>query len=152
MARDPLQVLLRLRGITLDATRRALGERLREAAAAEQRAASVAAEIARETAAAASPAEPVAPAAPAVPMVDSYAAWLRRAQETQRSATQAVRTAATATAKARDAVNDARAARRALEVLLEHAAEARRKEAEHANQQALDEAAAQRTRRGQWSG
>jgi flagellar export protein FliJ len=145
VARDPLQVLLRLRGIALDTARRALADRLREEAAATDRSAAIAATIAHETQAQArQPAE--------TRSLESYAAWLARTQVAQREAQAAARACASATADARTSLNEARAGARALESALEHAREARRDAAARLEQQAIDEAAAGYTRPGRWSG
>ncbi|HEY3847496.1 MAG TPA: hypothetical protein VGL95_10315 [Acetobacteraceae bacterium] len=135
MARDPLQVLLRLRGIALDAARRALADRLREEAAAAARSAGIAATIARETAVQAS--QPVERRA-----VESYAAWLERTHAAQRDAQAATCACAAATAEARTSLNEARAGTRALEAAVARAQDASREAVARLEQQAIDEAAA----------
>jgi hypothetical protein len=135
VARDPLQVLLRLRGIALDTARRALAERLREEAAAAARSAGIAATIARETVVQAS--QPVERRG-----LESYAIWLERTHATQREAQAATRACAAATAGARVSLSDARAGTRALEAALAQARDSRRQAAARLEQQAIDEAAA----------
>lgn len=145
MARDPLQVLLRLRGIALDTARRTLADRLREEAAAAERAASIAATIVCEAAAQAGQAAETR-------SVESYAAWLGRTQVAQREAQAATRACAAATADARASLNAARTGTRALEAALDRAREARRDAAARLEQQAVDEAAAGCARPERWSG
>jgi hypothetical protein len=145
VARDPLQVLLRLRGIALDAARRGLADRLREEAVAADRCAAIAATIARETEVQLSqPAER--------PEVEYYAAWCERMQIAQREAQAASRACAVATAEARISVNEARAGCRALEVALERARDVSRNAAAKLEQEAIDEAAAGCARPVRWSG
>ena len=145
MARRPLQVLLRLRGIALDQARRALADRLREEAVAAERSAAIAATIAREAALQAG--EPVEHRT-----VETYAAWLGPAQVAQREAEAATRACAAATAEARASLNTARAETRALEAALAHVQEVREAVALRLEQQAVDEAAAGCTRPERWSG
>ena len=145
MARDPLQVLLRLRGISLDAARRALADRLREETAAAARCAGIEATIAHETQVQLS--QPMESRA-----AGSYAAWLARALGERRDAQAASRTCATATAEARVSLNEARAETRALEAALEHVGDTRRIAAARLEQQAVDEAAAGCKRPERWSG
>ena len=135
MGRDPLQVLRRLRGITLDAARRALADRLGEETAAASRAADVAGTIARETAAQGGQPDFGATS-------DNYAAWLARMQDERRAARQTERAATEAVGRARTAVTEERAAARALEAALAHALESRRTAEARQEQRALDEAAA----------
>jgi hypothetical protein len=135
VARDPLQVLVRLRGIELDIARRALADRLREETAAAAQCAGIAASIARETEVQLSqPAERRAAA--------SYAAWLGRTLDAQREAQAAARACAAATAEARASLNEARAGTRALESAMAQARDAGRDAAVRLEQQAIDEAAA----------
>lgn len=145
MARDPLQVLLRLRGIGLDAARRALADRLREEAAAAARCAGIEAMIAREAHVQLS--QPVEGRT-----AGSYVAWLTLAQGVRREAQAATRTCAAATAETRASLNEARAGTRALEAALEHVQEERRIAGARLEQQAVDEAAAGCERPERWSG
>jgi hypothetical protein len=135
VARDPLQVLLRLRGIALDTARRALADRLREEAAAAARSAGIAATIARETAVQAS--QPVERRG-----LEFYAVWLERTHAAQREAQAATGACVAATAEARVSLNEARAGTRALEAALAQARNSSREAAERLEQQAIDEAAA----------
>jgi hypothetical protein len=145
VAREPLQVLLRLRGIALDAARRSLADRLREEAAATDRCAAIAATIARETEVRLSqPAER--------PDVECYAAWLERTQIVQREAQAASRHCAAAAAEARASLNEARAGSRALEAAMARVQNAQRDAAAKLEQEAIDEAAAGCVRPGRWSG
>jgi hypothetical protein len=118
--RDPLAVLARLRGIELDAARRAMAEAagtLAGVEAAERRA-----EVSRHAEAAAAPAD--------------YAAW-RPARDVARARIAEARMVAEArTEEARAALTEARAAARAVGLLRE----ARREEARRARL-ARDEAA-----------
>lgn len=145
MARDPLPVLLRLRGIGLDAASRALADRLREEATAAARCAGIEAMIVRETAVQLSQAEEARTA-------DSYAAWLGHAQTVRHAAREAVRTSLAATAEARAALNEARAATRTLEAALARVQDARRSATARLEQRAVDEAAAACGRPERWSG
>jgi hypothetical protein len=145
VARDPLQVLLRLRGIGLDAARRALADRLRDEAAAAARCAGIEASIVHETQVHLS--QPMESRT-----VGSYAAWLAHAQADHRDAQAASRTSAAATAEARVSLNEVRVETRALEATLEHAQEVRRIAAMRQEQQAIDEAAARCKRPERWSG
>jgi len=145
VARDPMQVLLRLRGIALDAARRALADRLREEMAAVAQCAGVAAAIAHE--AEVHLGQPVASR-----MAESYAAWLARAHVQRRDAQAAAQTCATATAEARVSLNEARAGSRALEAVLAQIQDTRRSAAARLEQQAVDEAAAACKRPERWSG
>ena len=145
MARHPVQVLLRLRGIALDEARRTLADCLRQETAAVERSAGIAATIARETEVQLSqPAEQG--------MGDSYAAWLGRAQVAKREAHTATLACAEATAEARGSLNQARAGARALEAALAQVRQAREDMAARVEQQAVDEAAATCTRPERWSG
>ena len=111
MARNPLQVLLRVRGIALDEARRALADRLREETAAAERSAAIAATVARENLLQGSqPAEGGT--------LDSHAAWLARTLGAQRDAAAALRACVAASAAARALLNEARAAARALEMVV----------------------------------
>jgi hypothetical protein len=135
VARDPLQVLLRLRGIGLDAARRALGDRLREEDLAVARHAGIAASIVRET--------NVQLGLPVERRTDdSFVAWLGRTQPVLREAQAASDACAVATGEARVALNEARAGKRALEAAVEHGREVAREGAERLEQQLVDEAAA----------
>ena len=145
MARDPLQVLLRLRGIGLDAARRALAERLRAEAAAAEQCAGIEAGIAAETAAQRN--QP-----PERRTLDAYAAWLGNARGAQRAAQAATRACEAATAAARASLHEARAGTRALEAALTQAQELREGAAARQEQQAVDEAAALCPRAERWSG
>ncbi len=145
MARDPLPVLLRVRGIALDAARRALADRIRAETQAAERCAGIAATIARETTVQMSqPAERRT--------VESYAAWLGRTRAAQREAEAATRACAAATAEARASLNQARAEARALEAALARVEDASREAAARLEQQAVDEAAAGCKRPEQCSG
>ena len=137
MARDPLQVLLRLRGIALDQARRTLADRLRDEAAAAERSAGIAAAIVQEAG--------VQHALPADGRtMDGYAAWLARTQAAQRQAQTAAHACAAATADARASLSEARGDTRALEVALEHARDVRRAAAARQEQMTLDEVAGSR--------
>jgi hypothetical protein len=145
VARDPLQVLLRLRGIGLDAARRELAERLRDETAASARSAGIATTIAHESEVQLS--QPMERR-----MVESYVAWLGHARDAQREAQVATRACAAASGEARSSLNQARAATRALEAALALAREARESAAARLEQQAVDEAAAGCKRPQRWSG
>jgi len=145
VARNPLQVLLRVRGIALDEARRALADRLREETAAAEHCAAIAATVARENLLQGSqPAEGGT--------LDSHAAWLARTLGAQRDAAAALRACVAASAAARALLNEARAAARALEAALEHVQDASRAAAARVEQAAVDEAAAGCKRVGGWSG
>ena len=144
MARQPLQVLLRLRGIALDQARRELADRLREETAAAERCASIAATIARET--------ELQGSQPAEGTSDSYAAWLTGAHIVQREAAAANCSCIAATAEARASLNAARADTRALEAALERVQQVREGTALRLEQRAVDEAAAGCKRPERWSG
>jgi hypothetical protein len=145
MARDPLVALSRLRGIALDAARRALAARLGEQDAAAMRSADLAATRTRELAAQAGHPENAL-------LSDYYAAWLKHSQAARQAAQAALGTAAQASAAARVTVNEERTALRALEAAMAQAREQRRQEADRQEQRALDEAAGSRARRQRWSG
>jgi hypothetical protein len=129
-----LQVLLRLRGIALDAARRSLADRLRDEAAAAERSMAIAAAIEHET--------ELQRRQPAERTVDSYAAWLGREQGKHQEAQAASRACTAATAEARVSLNESRAEVRALEVALARLREAREGAAARLEQLAVDEAAA----------
>jgi flagellar export protein FliJ len=135
MARHPLQVLLRVRGIALDAARRALADRLREEAAAAEQCAGIAATIARETAVQVS--QPTERRT-----LETYAAWLGRAHDARREAQAATLACTAATAEARMSLNEARAGTRALEAVLAHVQEVHDAAAARLEQRTVDEAAA----------
>jgi len=145
MARDPLQVLLRVRGIALAAARRALADRLREETEAAERCAGIATTIARE--AAVQTGQPVERRT-----VEFYAVWLGRNLAAQREAAAAARACAAATAEARASLSEARSAARALEAALAQAQDASREAAARLEQRAVDEAAAECRRPEPWSG
>ena len=145
MARDPLQVLLRLRGITLDQARRDLADRLREESAAAERCADIAAMIVREATAQMN--QP-----PEGRTVESYAAWLGRTRIVQQQAQAASQACVAATAEAQLSLNEARAAKRVLEAEQEHARDVAQDAAMRREQQVLDEVATGRARPAQWSG
>ena len=145
MARDPLQVLLRLRGIGLGAARRELAQRLRDETVAAARSAGIATTIALESEVQLS--QPVERRT-----VESYAAWLGRALDAQREANAATRACAATSTEARSSLNQARAATRALEAALAQAREVRESAAARLEQQAVDEAAAGCKRPERWSG
>ncbi|HUN39283.1 MAG TPA: hypothetical protein VMU81_03230 [Acetobacteraceae bacterium] len=145
MARDPLVVLSRLRGITLDGARRALADRLGEQDAAAARSADLAATQAHEI-----DVQARLPALAAAP--GAYTAWLKRIQSERQAAAEILGSATEATMAARATVNDERAAARALEAVLTQAQERRRREADRQEQRVLDEAAGLRARKPRWSG
>ena len=139
-------MLLRLRGITLDAARRALADRLREEAAAADRAADVAGTIARETAAQAGQPDFGATS-------DNYAAWLARTQDARREARQAATEPATAaTAGHALPLTDERAAGPRAGGGAGARAGGAPDAAARLEQQAVDEAAAGCKRPQRWSG
>ncbi|HUB13526.1 MAG TPA: hypothetical protein VMB34_16375 [Acetobacteraceae bacterium] len=144
MPRDPLRVLLRLRGITLDAARRALAERLRDEAVAAARAAGLAAAMDAEAAA--------RRGLPDAAATDIYAAWLSRMQGARHAAQDAVQRSAAAASEARTVVGSERAAARALESALAHARQAHELTEARAEQSVLDEAALLCHRDRAWSG
>jgi hypothetical protein len=145
VARDPLPVLLRVRGIAVDMARRALADRLREETAAAARCDGIAATIACETEVQLS--QPVERRT-----VETYAAWLGRIHGAQREAQAAARDCAAGSAEARASLNELRAGARALEAALERARDASREAAARLEQQAVDEAAAACRRPERWSG
>jgi flagellar biosynthesis chaperone FliJ len=135
MARDPLQVLARLRGISLDQARRALADRLREEAAAEARRDGIAATIVRE-------AQMQERQAVESRTVDAYAAWVGRMRDAQHDAQTVVQACTAATGEARTSLSEARAGTRVLEAAMARTRETRRAAAVRREQEALDEAAA----------
>jgi hypothetical protein len=145
MARDPLPVLLRLRTIALDAARRALADCLRDENTAAERAAGIAATIARETEVQAS--QPIERRTG-----ESYVAWLRAARVAHHEAEVAMRACAAATAQARVSLNEARTGSRALEAALARKQDAARSVAAQLEQRTVDEAAAGCKRPERWSG
>jgi hypothetical protein len=139
MARDPLQVLARLRDIALDQARRALADRLREEAAAEARSDGIAATIVRE-------ARLQERQALENRTVDAYASWAGRMRDVQHEAQATVQACGVATGEARTSLSEARAGTRAIEAAMARARDVRQAAAARREQQALDEAAAWRRR------
>ena len=137
MPRDPLAVLLRLRGIALDTARRALAERMAAEADAAARADALRDAVAGETVSQATqPGERW--------MAEAFATWLGRIRLAQRDAADAVRRGAAATSEARAVVQEARVGVRTLEAMLAEQAAHRRDTAARTEQAALDEAGAAR--------
>ncbi|MEJ0018906.1 MAG: hypothetical protein WDN25_20560 [Acetobacteraceae bacterium] len=134
MKQDPLEALLRLRRLTADQARRALGDCLRSESEAAAAVAGVAAAILQETEAATSLAAGDAE-------VEAFAAWLRRIRPKQHAAQEAEAAAELATAQARAVLGAARAAVLAVEETLERHAAAAAAAAEHRAQGDLDEMA-----------
>lgn len=131
MPRDPLAVLARLRRIETDRARRLVAERLaRESGAEAGHAAACTALVTEREAAAAHPA--------------AHAAWLPRALAARDRTALARDLAVRDTAAARDALAEARAAERALEMLAEARAAEARRAALRAEQARLDAFAARR--------
>ncbi len=145
MARHPLQTLLRVRGIALDAARRALADRLQEELAAADRCSAISATIAREAALQVS--LPVQRGT-----TKSYVAWLERTQLAHRDAEATVRARVAATVEARASLNEERTGVRALEAVLEQIQAVARDTAARVEQAAVDEAAAGCKRPERWSG
>lgn len=139
MADDPLDVLLRLRRLTIDQARQALAECLRAETAAARRCEAIAEDVARQMqAATALTADDRA--------VEDFANWLRHTLPAQAAADAALLNAETQTREARFVLSAARAGVRAVESMLERKAAEQHVRAGRAEQSELDEAAAHQAR------
>ncbi len=136
-AHDPLEALLRLRRHAVDEARRDLASCLRVEAEATQAVAMMTGKIEAETEAAASLASEDAD-------VEAFANWLRRIKPQQAAVQHAQENAEADTTQARSLLAAARAAARAVEVMLERQAAERLAETERREQAALDEVAQRR--------
>jgi flagellar export protein FliJ len=137
MRRDPLQVLSRLRHLSVDEARRALAARLqdegragaalRDASAELHRQAAISADLVRDAG-----------------WADAFATWLPRGQTTAQAARDALARAETATELARAGLGMARAQARATEELLARRAREKTLMLARKEQALLDEAGQRR--------
>jgi hypothetical protein len=136
MANEPLDVLLRLRLLTIDQVRLALADCLATEALASARCSAIEAAIAHEmnTASALTSDDRA---------VEDFAAWLHRILPDQAAADAALLSAETRTKETRLVLAAARAGARAVEATLERNAAERVQQAGRVEQRELDEAARQ---------
>lgn len=135
MASDPLDMLLRLRRLTVDQARQALADCLGAETIAADRCDEIAGAIVREM--------DVASAITADDRaVEDFANWLRQVLPNQAAAEAALLTAETQTKEARMVLAATRAGVRAVENMVERKEAERRLQAGRTEQLVLDEAAA----------
>jgi len=132
--RDPLDAVVRLREMAVDAAKRGLADALATETAAVQEVQEAEAAIARETTAASQLLTTDAD-------VEAFAAWLPQARQRLQRAEARHRAAAADTALARAGLSRARSALEVAETLREQRAEAARAEAAQRAQSELDDAA-----------
>ena len=133
MARDPLQVLLRLRRLAVDDARRTLADRLRSEGAAADALAEIRDQMRQQT-------EIVQNAGTDLRLAQAFGTWLEWAEPRRRGAFAAVQAAEGETASARLVLADERAAMRAVETLIDKQDADRQAAAQRSEQRDLDEA------------